>query len=263
MTTSKNILVVDDEPEIREVVSRMLESEKYNVTLASNATEAMDVFSSDTFDMVITDVMMPGEFSGIDFLKIIKAGFDTPVIVISGFGTMQMVLSAMRYGACDFITKPIKKDYLLTVVKNAFNDVSEKISEEDKSVEFFTRFDLKSDNSQLESVRMYILNNNVSFGLTEMKTLSLWLAIKESLKNAIEHGNSKDAGGKISLLINSAPRELEAIITDEGDGFKPHQTNNDQMDNRHHMKGLDLIRNLADGVEFNKKGNSIKLVFLK
>lgn len=262
---TKKILVVDDEEKVREVVSRLLESCGFRVSVAEDASEALDVFSTELFDMVITDVKMPGEFSGIDLLKIIKAGFDIPVIVMSGYGTMDTVLASMRYGACDFLPKPLDRDYLVSLVKENLKDTNNGAREyklEDLS--YVAKFELENTFDILDSLRTFVVDSVSRLGLGEMRASSLWVAAREAIRNAMIHGNKMQEDKLVSLVLWNAPREISVVVADEGTGFCHGQVQDQNKDTeRHHMQGLELIRSLADDVKFNDKGNEIRLVFLK
>lgn len=105
---SINILVVDDEKEIREMLSRHFRMQEYTVDVAGNGKEALDVLAEKRIDIVITDIMMPG-MNGIELLEHIKN--DAPmihVVVITGYVTLENALSCMRLGAESFIFKPLE-----------------------------------------------------------------------------------------------------------------------------------------------------------
>jgi len=113
-----NILIVDDEKNILKVVSMTLKS-LYDVDTARSAEEAIEKFNQNTFDLVISDLKLPG-MSGIDLLGYIKTKErDVPVIMITAFGTIENAINAMKKGASNYLTKPVNPDELLTVIKEA------------------------------------------------------------------------------------------------------------------------------------------------
>ncbi|HCC36403.1 MAG TPA: transcriptional regulator [Treponema sp.] len=116
------LLIVDDEKNIREGLAEFLESEGYETVCAANGEEAWKRFSRGDIDLVITDLRMPG-MSGEELLKrIITETPGLPVIVLTGHGTIETAVNAMRDGAYDFHTKPLKLDHLLLVVKRALSN---------------------------------------------------------------------------------------------------------------------------------------------
>lgn len=111
------VLVVDDDPLIREVLRRTLEGHGYEVVLAESVKEAWSSLSWDDFDLVLTDLQMPEE-SGMTLLRDIKHRLpQLPVVMITGYGTMDVVIDALRNGANDFLVKPHKPRELLDIVK--------------------------------------------------------------------------------------------------------------------------------------------------
>ncbi len=114
------ILFIDDDRAGREVALFNLRKAGYEVTAASDGQEGLAAFSPEKFDLVITDVKMPG-LSGIDVLRRIRAQSpDIPVLVITAFGNVETAVQAMKEGAYDFIGKPFHRDQLLLSVGKAF-----------------------------------------------------------------------------------------------------------------------------------------------
>ncbi len=120
------ILVVDDEPDIRFLLKDILEDEGYQVDVAEHARAANDIRSTSKPDLVLLDIWMP-EVDGVTLLKEWKANQnDTcPVVMMSGHGTVETAVEATRYGAYDFIEKPLSMAKLLSTVKSALNSVDD------------------------------------------------------------------------------------------------------------------------------------------
>ncbi len=118
------LLIIDDEPPIREMLEMSLSSEGYEVRTAENGREALKVFAEQRPKLVLTDIKMPG-MDGIEVLKQIKAlDSETEVIVITGHGDMDSAISAIRSGASDFITKPIRDEILMLSIERAKKKIS-------------------------------------------------------------------------------------------------------------------------------------------
>jgi two-component system NtrC family response regulator len=114
------ILFIDDDRAGREVALFNLRKAGYEVTAASDGQEGLAAFSSGKFDLVVTDVKMPG-ISGIEVLRRIRSqATDVPVLVITAFGNVETAVEAMKEGAYDFIGKPFHRDQLLLSVGKAF-----------------------------------------------------------------------------------------------------------------------------------------------
>ncbi|MDR3201076.1 MAG: sigma-54 dependent transcriptional regulator [Spirochaetales bacterium] len=114
-----NILIVDDEKNIREGLGQALEMEGYAIFLAADGEKALHIFGEEEIDLVITDLKMPN-LSGGELLRSIAADQPTvPVIILTGHGTIETAVDAMRDGAYDFLTKPVNLDHLALLVKRA------------------------------------------------------------------------------------------------------------------------------------------------
>ncbi len=115
-----HILVVDDEPDIREVVKELLEDEGYVVTVAADGESARKQRMERRPDLILLDVWMP-DIDGITLLKEWQAASDTmpPVIVMSGHGTVETAVEATRLGAYDFLEKPLSMAKLLLTIRHA------------------------------------------------------------------------------------------------------------------------------------------------
>ncbi|MFW5710459.1 MAG: sigma-54-dependent transcriptional regulator [bacterium] len=113
------ILIIDDEPGIRTVLTDILEDEDYQVLSAADGLEGMDIIKNDSVDLVILDVWLP-HMGGIDVLKEIKTLYpDLSVIVISGHANIDMAVKAVKNGAFDFLEKPLSLDKVITLVGNS------------------------------------------------------------------------------------------------------------------------------------------------
>ena len=113
------LLVIDDDASVRRVLKLQLEEAGYEVQTASDCTEAEAALHSARPQLVITDLMMPG-CTGLELLQRIRSeGLDTTVIMITAFGSVESAVSAMRFGAYDYITKPIDYDALVLAVDRA------------------------------------------------------------------------------------------------------------------------------------------------
>jgi DNA-binding NtrC family response regulator len=129
-----NILVVDDEPDIRQLVSEILEDEGYRVAVAENGEAARTEFARSTPDLVLLDIWMP-DVDGITLLKEWSAGgLDCPVVIMSGHGTVETAVEATRLGAHDFVQKPISLAKLLSIVSQALESRQTAIQPEHKTV---------------------------------------------------------------------------------------------------------------------------------
>ncbi len=116
-----DILIVDDERDIRELIGDILEDEGYTTRLAGNSQEAMAQVAEQPPALLILDIWLKdSKMDGIDILKCVKRDYpDVPVVIISGHGNIEIAVAAIKQGAYDFIEKPFNIDQLLVVIRRA------------------------------------------------------------------------------------------------------------------------------------------------
>src|SRR6266481_2782800 len=119
MTTRPHLLVVDDEPGIRESLSSILQDEGYHVESVASAEEALERASTGEVEVILLDVWLPG-MDGLEALSRLQAAQRPPaVIMISGHGTIETAVRATKLGAFDFIEKPLSLEKIIVLVRNA------------------------------------------------------------------------------------------------------------------------------------------------
>src|SRR4051812_13327954 len=116
-----NILIIDDEKAIRKTLSEILSYEGYKIEEAGDGEEGLKRFKEKAYDVVLCDIKMP-KLDGIEFLdKAREANPDVPVIMISGHGTIETAVEAVKKGAFDYISKPPDLNRLLITIRNAMD----------------------------------------------------------------------------------------------------------------------------------------------
>ena len=119
MTRKAHLLLVDDDANTLASLSRAFRLAGHEATVCDNANRAVELLRTEKFDLIFSDVVMPGK-SGLEFLEEIKnAGVKAPVILISGQANIEMAVRATKLGALDFLEKPLSTDKLLVTVENA------------------------------------------------------------------------------------------------------------------------------------------------
>ena len=119
MSLKANLLIVDDEANTLASLSRAFRLAGHEATVCDNANRALELAKSQKFDLILSDVVMPGK-DGLALLEELKQqGVTTPVVMMSGQAHIEMAVRATRLGALDFLEKPISTDKLLLTVKNA------------------------------------------------------------------------------------------------------------------------------------------------
>ncbi len=114
------ILVIDDESSIRRTLKEILEFEKYEVDLAANGMDGLELAKAAAYDVILLDIKMP-EMDGMEVLDALQLFTDCPVIMISGHGTIETAVEAIKKGAYDFIVKPPDLNRLLITLRNAID----------------------------------------------------------------------------------------------------------------------------------------------
>jgi len=144
MTVTQKVLIIDDEEAIQDSCNQVLKREGYSVRGATNGAEGLQHFKQETFHVVLLDLRLPG-IGGMEILKLIKEeNPETPVIIITGFASIESAVEAIKLGAFDYLAKPFSPEELRVIVKKAvksrdiyFENLSLRKALEDK-----TQFDM-------------------------------------------------------------------------------------------------------------------------
>lgn len=114
------ILIIDDERAIRNALREILEYENYQVDDAEDGPSGIEFVGKESYDVILCDIKMP-KMDGIEVLENIQKTTDAPVVMISGHGTIETAVEAIRKGAYDFISKPLDLNRLLITLRNAMD----------------------------------------------------------------------------------------------------------------------------------------------
>ena len=154
----QEVLIIDDNFDIRNLVSNLLKDKNYEIREAANYDQAVNEIDKKLPDLAIIDVKLDkGDKDGIDLLKRIKSSTDlVPVIIISGHANVEMAVEALKLGAYEFITKPFAAEQLLNFVNRALENIS--LKKENKQLEdkLFHSFDLIGDSNQIAKIKKLI-----------------------------------------------------------------------------------------------------------
>ncbi|MBI4574427.1 MAG: sigma-54-dependent Fis family transcriptional regulator, partial [candidate division NC10 bacterium] len=122
MTTRERVLIVDDEDQMRELLTKVLEKNGYLMTAAADGAAALALLEREPVDLVLTDVRMPG-LDGMEALRAIKEmNPEIVVIIMTAFGSIDQAVQAVKEGAYDYINKPFKIDEILLTIKKALEE---------------------------------------------------------------------------------------------------------------------------------------------
>ncbi len=151
----QEVLIIDDNFDIRHLVSNILKDKNYSIREAANYDQAVNEIDKKLPDLAIVDVKLDkGDKDGIVLLKKIKEMSDNvPVIVISGHANVEMAVEALKLGAYEFITKPFASEQLLNFVNRALENI--KLKKENKQLEnkLFHSFDLIGESIQISKIK--------------------------------------------------------------------------------------------------------------
>ncbi len=116
---NEHLLIVEDDPEMRDLLRKVLEKEGYRVSLAGDGREAGTLLARGGFDLVVTDMLMPHD-GGLELLATVHRNLPTlPVIIVTAFGDWRSYSRALELGAAAFISKPLRMSELVAAVHNA------------------------------------------------------------------------------------------------------------------------------------------------
>ena len=205
---TKNILIVEDEVKMRRILEVNLR-DRYNVLLASNGEEALNIVKDNEVNLILTDMKMPGK-DGLSLLHDVKEfAPDIPVILITAYGTIESAVKAMKEGAYDYILKPLKMDEIEMVIDKALAHV--RLLDENR----YLREELRST---------YGFDNIISVNAKMVQTLELIGQIanskaavllqgesgtgKELVARAIHYSSQRSKGPFIVVNCSAIPREL-------------------------------------------------------
>lgn len=123
MPKQYTILIVDDEAELRDNLAALLRHEGFHVSTAESGLEGLRLFTSQRFDVVLLDLIMPGQ-DGIETLQEMrKVGGHTKFIVMTAFATVNTAVQAIRKGAADYLSKPFRFEELVSVIRRSMEEV--------------------------------------------------------------------------------------------------------------------------------------------
>lgn len=271
------ILVVDDDRITLHLVRGILTAEGFDVTTASDAEEALLLFPTASFDLIIVDVWMPG-MSGLDFLAQLRSRGALPrALVLTADETPETVLRAVGEQAYRFLSKPVDSKALLEVVKVILEGPGETrpievLSAKPDWVELLVPCEIEAG----ERIRSFLAQLDTS--LPEDVQESLGAAFQELLRNAIEWGGQLNPDSRVRIAYIRTPRMILYRIADPGEGFRfedlrhaaianpddqplQHVETREELGLRPGGYGLLMTRALVDELIFNEKQNEV--VFVK
>lgn len=195
-SNSRHILVVDDEPLVKRSLSELLTLSGYTVSTADNGKDALSLLRNYNTDIVITDIKMP-EMNGLELLRSIKKeGINTTVILITGYGSIESAVDAMKEGAYDYITKPI--------VDSEIKIILERLLKQHQLVEENLKLKEQVDSSQRQ--RFY---NIVGKSPGMQKIYTLIEAISDTTATVLINGESGTGKRLIAHALHTCNQKVQ------------------------------------------------------
>jgi len=287
----KSILVIDDEEAIRDLLKLALENDGYQVYKASDGREGLAKYKEYNPEIVLTDIKMP-HLSGIELIKAIKSiNKDNDVVMMTGYGTEDTVIEALRAGASNYIKKPVAFDELFGILDNIIlKRENRKRYEIIKDVVVAETKKIVIDNN---ITRIWGIVNQILFNVAPLFSDKIFegmsIGLYEIIINAIEHGNlgisykektlDLHNNSYLKLIIEKSDlankegkrayinyelnrKEIIIEVIDQGDGFNFKEFNN--INNPEtlmdiHGRGIFLASIYFDKIEYKEPGNRVIL----
>ena len=222
---SSDVLVIDDEADIRELVSGILQDEGHQVRAARDADEALEAVRRRRPTLVILDIWLQGSrIDGLDLLGMFREiDPDMPVIVISGHGTIETAVAAIRKGAYDFIEKPFNADRLLVVVSRAMETSRLKRENASLRARSVSGADLVGASPVMAQLRTAV--DRIAQSNSRVMISGLSGSGKELVARLLHERSQRDAGPFIAINAASiAPDRMESeLFGEEGPDGRPNK----------------------------------------
>ena len=214
-----HILVVDDDDGIRSLVKKYLNENKFLVTTAENAENALDKINIIKFDLIVLDIMMPGK-SGLEFLKENKKKLDTPVILLTAKGETNERVEGLEIGADDYLSKPFEPKELILRINNILNKTK---------TDNFRRI-IEFGSIKIDLNKLFIYRNQQSLKINNTEKIILEKMInspgkifqREEIGNLIDLNKERSIDVIITRLrkkIEENPKSPKYLQTIRGEGY--------------------------------------------
>jgi len=270
------LLIVDDDPSIHELVRAILMGTRWESDSSSSGGEAIERLDSNSYDVVLADILMPG-MDGLALLGQLRSRHpDTPVVMMTAKNTADHVLGSLRREAAAYISKPFSRDALLGTLQNALstkvsNDDIKILSDKPNWISLQIRCQLATADRLTQFVR------ELPSDLDPEQREQIGTAFRELLMNAVEHGGHLDPEKTVDLSYIRTLRTIVYYIRDPGEGFSMdtlahaaianspdepfrHSELRRKMGIRPGGFGLLMTKSFADELIYSAKGNEVILI---
>ncbi|HTR38288.1 MAG TPA: response regulator [Bryobacteraceae bacterium] len=274
---ARTLLIVDDDPAIHDLVRAMLAEEPWEVDGAANGNEALARLGTRSYDVVLTDILMPG-MDGLTLLGRLRDSYPgLPVVMMTVRNTSDHILGSLRQEATAYVAKPFVRDALITTLQTALmtsvgQDDIRIISDNPSWISLQIRCKLATADRLTQFVR------ELPADLEAEERERIAIAFRELLMNAIEHGGHLDPEKKVDMSYIRTARSIVYYIRDPGEGFSMenlahaavantpdapfrHVELRSEMGIRPGGFGLLMTQSFADELIYSAKGNEV--IFIK
>lgn len=209
MSSSEHILVIDDEENMRHMLSVMLARQGYRVDLAADGEEGLNCLLDNVFDYILCDIRMP-EIDGKTFLvRALAQHVKAPIIMMSAYGAVETAIECMKLGAYDFISKPFKKDEIVMVLKKA--EERERLKEENSHLREVAAGRFSYSGILSRNTRMQEIFNQIK-KVADLKTTILVLGEsgtgKELVARAVHNSGRRAHKPFVAVNCGAIPENL-------------------------------------------------------
>jgi CheY-like chemotaxis protein/anti-sigma regulatory factor (Ser/Thr protein kinase) len=276
MSDLKRILIVDDDPDVHHLLRVALQAGDRQIESAYDGLEGLRSIEAAAYDLVMTDVNMPGLDGMALTERVREVRPETPVVVMTVANTPENVIRAIRERAFSFFSKPFTTSLVAEMVERA---LSNKPSEDDIEV-LSARPDwlglrLRCKMETADRILQFLREMGIPLPAAEQENIAL--AFREILLNAIEHGGGNDPAKRVAITHIRTKRALLYYVRDPGKGFSfqelahaavsnptPSTFEHTQVRERLGMRpggfGLLMTRQLVDEMIYSEAGNEVLLI---
>jgi len=261
----RRILIVDNNDELRAVLEGALRELGHDVVSIGERTSALGRDDLDEFDLIISDLTDDAE-GGVQLVSEIKRKRLMIPIVVSSNETQQPgIVKAFKIGAANFLRVPYHKEELRGIVEKTLS-YKLRFIDDIKILPYVHEkidFELPSDLSLMNGVLQYLIERVAKLGLIRPERSNLFVALDEAFVNAVKHGNRNDPSKLVRITAELSSKEARFTIEDEGHGFNVSEIPDPRDPEnlfRASGRGVLLIYNIMDEVEYNDRGNRLTMV---
>ncbi len=270
----RRILIVDNNDELRAILENALGGLGHEAVVTGDRDEALSRNDLDQFDLIISDLTEDDSEPGEEATRQSTPSNGNPaneqhrrrlLTSVASNAAEPVIVKAFKLVAANYLRQPYNRDELRQIVEQTLSyklryvDDPSLLSHTHEKIEF----ELPSDVALMSGVLQYLLERVAKMGVISSEGSNLFVALDEAFVNAVKHGNKNDPTKLIRIGAELSPKEACFTIEDEGEGFDV-ETIPDPRDPANLFKssgrGVLLIYNIMDEVEYNAQGNRVKMV---